>query len=174
MRKSAHRSSNDRKGSCRALIETAASTAAVDCSGCPIAPDLFNPECFLGIARGLVPGFSGEIVLKGRMDRSYSGPVVEAVSSASEVLDMLDALKEQATGTGLDLVRRSRFGRCIGRIVKAFEEDPVGFLEKQEALREELSSLSGGSESAAVKRLDDITERTGLMVRKLKAHTEAR
>jgi len=110
----------------------------------------------------VTPGFSGDIVLRSRMDRRYSGRSVEALTWSSEVLDLIRSLGEGGEGA----VRKVR-SRIAAALIEDLVEDPFMV---QDACAEHAGSANGlGTDASESIRseLEAISERARRMCARL-------
>jgi len=144
----------------------------ITCEGCDGASDLSDIRCFMSAANKLPPGFSGEVVLKGNVDRSYSGPMVEALVSSSEVLDRLEGLCDIARRSDGGFLLKGGRERAILEARSAFTSDPTSLLVKGDAIRERLSGKGREGDRTLIEGMDEVIERTELMLRRLRVSME--
>lgn len=154
------------------LTEMRGRSVLITCKGCDGASDLSDVRCFMSVAGELPPGFSGEVVLKGTVDRSYSGPLVEALVNSSEVLDRLKGLREIARESDNAIMIKGDRERAVLEAMSAFTTDPATLLKKGDAIKARLSRKGGSRYRTLIEGMDDVIGRTGLMLRKLSVSIE--
>lgn len=172
MRKDRSSKGTDKGTGACSITEMRGRSVHITCLGCDGASDLSDIRCFMSVASRLPPGFSGEVVLKGTVDRSYSGPMVEALVSSSEVLDRLEGLCEIARRSDRTIFVKGGRERAILEARSAFTSDPASLLEKGDAIRERLSRKGSESDRSLLEGMEDIIERTELMMRRLNVSSE--
>jgi len=150
-------------------IELKGRAAIIDCSNCKGMSDLTGTHCFMSVAERLPPGFSGEVVLRGAVDRSYSGPMVDALVSSSEVLDRLEGLRELAMKSDKGLISRGRSVHTIEKANASFRSDPCSFLDTKGSFLEGLNRGKGNGGEKLFEGMEDVFERAELMLRKLRS-----
>jgi|GEM_PF-2770874 len=131
----------------------------IDCSGCRGPSDVSDPFCFRGVSGKLPPGFSGDIILSGAVEKGYSGAVVEALSAYSEVMELASAMRDSIRSSG----RGDGDRKEVLKLLKLLEKDPSLFLERAGKVRKSMGrdgDLSAG--------MDELMERTSLMIRRLR------
>ena len=132
----------------------------VDCSDCDGKRDLGSRGCFICLSSLVTPGFSGEIVLKGDIDRGYRGPAVDAVLAMSSIRSSIKSLKAGQKG----VLRFLRSKALCGRMMSLLERDPVSLVDSGPDLIERAERI--GPDTADQVR--DVVEAAERMVFRLK------
>ncbi len=138
-------------------------TVLVDCSTCSGPCSLWEKRCFKGLSGRILPGFSGEIILSKNEQRGYSGPIVEALDSYTEILSLFKGSKAET--------RRDTY-RILERSEESFRNDPSLFFEMSSKLKKELARSNSGEDLIPI--FDDIIERSDLLMRKLRKTARGR
>ena len=141
-------------GECSGKMEHRGKQMIVDCSLCSGTARLEDKRCFMGLSERLIPGFTGDIVLRSISDRRYEGPLVDALSASSEILDIIDALGRGAkVGSGIG---------STGKLMKMrrdlrdrFMNDPASLLMVRGPLDDMKRSCRSDEVSQDIERLND-------------------
>jgi hypothetical protein len=144
------------KDDCCGKIKYSDGKVIVFCSGCDGGSELSNRRCFKGLGERIVPGLLGEIILSGEEEKGYSGPVVEALDSYSEITGLFDILIERSNHKILKEARNE------------YMKDPMIFSGNYKRFIKKLKNSKNGVEILPV--FEEIKERNDLMIRKLKKH----
>ena len=139
----------------------------IDCSRCDGPLKLEERRCFIGLARRLPPGFSGDVVLSGPVDRRYSGPPVSCLISFSEVIELLEGIPGSGARRGFPFIGKKDVSKVVKRAVATLQEDPQRLIADREELLKDMSKAAKGGKGNAVRELEAGLERTSLMVRRL-------
>lgn len=144
------------KGDCSGKIEYSDGRVIVHCSGCGGGFELSNGRCFRGLGERIVPGLFGEIILSGEEEKGYSGPVVEALDSYSEIMGLFNILIERSNHKVLREARNE------------YMKDPLIFSGNYKKFRKKIRDSRKMEEVLPV--FEEIREKNDLMIRKLKKH----
>lgn len=141
-------------GECSGKMEHRGKQLIVDCSRCPGPVRLDEKRCFMGLSDRLIPGFTGDIVLRSLSDRRYEGPIVDALSSSSEILDIIDALGRGAkVGSGIGSA--GKLTKLRRDLRDRFMNDPSSLLPPQGPLDDLKRSCRSDDIKQEIERLID-------------------
>jgi hypothetical protein len=145
------------KVTCLGEIEHRGRHISVHCSGCAGPMSLSDRICFMGLSERITPGFTGSVILRAGSDTRYKGTIVEALSSCSEIKDLIGSI---------GLKGASRKGKSLrDDLMRSFMDDPRSLVDMDHT---ELLKKMDPSEREQMKaQLDTIAERTRRMLVRL-------
>jgi hypothetical protein len=147
----------EEKNICMGDLDHRIRQLSVDCSGCKGPRSLSERVCFMGLAARITPGFTGEVVLRSGSDRMHRGPLVEALSACSEIMDMIASLAPKGSS------KKAR--HLKDEIMSSFVKDPRTLL----SIDAELVSgkVDQGDRARTIAQLTAISDRTRRMIARL-------
>ncbi|MGA1866716.1 MAG: hypothetical protein ACMUFK_04530 [Thermoplasmatota archaeon] len=146
---------------CEGEIRIENGTMSVCCVGCRNPMDLSRPACFNGLSGRMVPGFKGMIVLEGDIHRSFEGPIVEALTSHSNILSDIRRFDQGPGG------RRRELKGITARMEADFLRDPLSLGSSRSFYLKKIRRAVRSKEPPEVGRFEAIVEAASVMARRL-------
>ncbi|MDG6225373.1 MAG: hypothetical protein QCI82_07660 [Candidatus Thermoplasmatota archaeon] len=149
-------------GECSGRMEHIGRQLMVDCSKCSGPARLEERRCFMGLSSRLLPGFTGEIILRSLSDRRYAGGIVDALPASSEILDTIDSLgKEGKRGAG------GRLERSRSSVRASYSKDPASLLLPHGPLVDMSRAFSASGNEEGLQDIERLKERVRRMIGRL-------
>jgi hypothetical protein len=155
------RSKAGKIGCCKGKVTIESGILSMDCNGCHGRMEIWHPECFIGLSDGMIPGYRGSVVLKGDIHRSYDGPIVDTVSTHSQIR------KDIRNLGGEDSVARKKLRKLVSEIEKELISDPIKLIERKDFYLNNIRKTLRKKDPPEAERFLSIVASTTKLVRRL-------
>ena len=139
----------------------------VDCSDCTGPKDLGDLRCFKGISNRMIPGFTGPIVLRGTIEKRYTGPLVDALVSFSEIASRIEVMIPPEDRSRMHFTGRRRAGKFEKHLRESLWDDPDILVNNEANLVKEMRKIVPDRDSVCHENLRNLIESTRRMVARM-------